>query len=88
MPNVNYSCPLVTTHCHNSDTGTSLIGGSYLDEMVDHEGSDAGSPPLRMNKQEGDVGLVVLHVWHHETKANHDLLIEDNNAEVGILQTL
>lgn len=60
----------------------------HLDQMVDHKGADAGSPPLRMHQQEGDVGLVVLHVWHHETKANHDFLIEDHHAEVRVLQTL
>lgn len=61
---------------------------SHLDEMVDHEGADAGPPPLRMHQQEGDVGLVVLDVRHHETEANHHLLVEDDHAEVWVLQTL
>lgn len=56
--------------------------------MVDHEGADARPPPLGMDQQEGDVGLIVLHVWHHETKANHHFLIEDDHAEVWVLQTL
>lgn len=56
--------------------------------MVDHEGSDASPPPLGMHQQEGDVGLVVLDVWHHEAKTNHNLLVEDDNTEVRVLQTL
>lgn len=61
---------------------------SYLDEMVDHEGSNPSSPPLRMDQQEGDVGLVVLHIRYHEPKTNHDLLVEGDHAEVRVLQTL
>lgn len=60
----------------------------HLDEMVDHEGANASSPPLRMDQQKGDVGLVVFHIWHHETEANHNLFVEDDHAEVRVLQTL
>lgn len=60
----------------------------YLDEVVDHEGANAGSPPVGVHQQEGDVGLVVLHVRDHEAKANDHLLVENHHAEVGILQTL
>lgn len=61
---------------------------SHLDEMVDHEGANAGPPPLGMHQQEGDVGLVVLDVRHHETEADHNLLVEDDDAEVRVLQAL
>lgn len=56
--------------------------------MVDHEGADAGPPPLWMDQQEGDVGLVVLHVWNHETEADHHLLIQDDHAKVWVLEAL
>ena len=56
--------------------------------MVDHECSDPSPPPLGMHQQEGDVGLVVLHVRHHEPKADHHLLIKDHYAEVWVLETL
>lgn len=56
--------------------------------MVDHECADASPPPFGMDQQEGDVGFVVLHVWHHETEANNHFFIEDDHAEVRILQTL
>lgn len=83
--NTDYFCPMVATSCRSNKYP---LTESHLDEMVDHEGSDAGSPPLGMDQQEGDIGLVVLHVWHHETKANHNFFIEDNHAEVWVLQTL
>lgn len=48
----------------------------HLDQMVQHEGGDAGLAPLGMAEDEGDVGLVVLDVRHHERKANHQLPME------------
>ena len=41
-----------------------------LYEMVEHEGGDAGSSPLWVCKDEGDVGFIVLHVRHHEGKGH------------------
>lgn len=56
--------------------------------MVDHEGGDPSSPPLRMHQQERDIGLVIFDIWDHEAKADHHFLIEHHNAEVWVLQTL
>lgn len=61
---------------------------SHLDQVVNHEGPDAGPPPLGVDEQEGDVGLVVLHVRHHEAEAHHHLLVKDDDAEVRVLQAL
>lgn len=73
---------------NNNNRGSRAPPRAHLDQMVDHEGADASSPPLGMDQQEGDVGLVVLHVRNHEAKAHHHLLIEDHHAEVGVLQAL
>lgn len=78
---MDLSCPLVDMHCHCNTHPN-------LDQMVDHEGADASSSPLGVNQQEGDIGLVVLHVWNHETKTNHHFFIQGNHAEIRVLQTL
>ena len=63
-------------------------GKAYLNQVVDHEGADAHSAPLRVDKEEGDVGLVELDVRHHEAKADHHLAVLDHHAEVRILEAL
>ena len=44
----------------------------YLDEMVQHKACNASTSPLRMSEDERDIGLIVLHIWHHEGKPNHE----------------
>lgn len=70
------------------DMKSHILAHARLNQMVDHERGNPCSPPLRMNKQKGDVGLVVLHVRNHEAEGNNDFLIKDDNTEVWILQTL
>ena len=60
----------------------------YLYEVVEHEGGDAGSTPLGVRKDERYVRLVVLDVRHHERKADDALPVENDTAEVWILETL
>ena len=43
----------------------------YLDKMVDHEGSNARPPPLRVNKHKGDVCLIVATVGDQKCKGNY-----------------
>lgn len=61
---------------------------AYLNQMVNHEGGNPGSPPLRMHQQEGDVGFIIFDIRHHEAKADHHFLIEHHNAKVRVLQAL
>lgn len=61
---------------------------AHLNEMVNHEGGDTSTPPFRMHQQEGDVGLVVLHIWHHEAKTDHNFLVKHHYAEVWVLEAL
>ena len=45
----------------------------YLYEVIQHEGGDACPAPLGVCEDEGDVGLVILDVRHHEGEANDEL---------------
>ena len=47
------------------------VGKADLNEVVEHEGGDAGTSPLWVGEDEGDVGLVVLHIRYHEGKGHH-----------------
>lgn len=58
---------------------------TYLNEVVNHEGRNPGSSPLRMDKEERNISFIVLDVRNHEAKGNDDFLIKDNDAEVRIL---
>ncbi len=61
---------------------------THLYEMIDHECGDTSSPPFRMHQQEGDVGLVVFHIRHHEAKTDDNFLIKHHHAEVWVLKAL
>lgn len=41
-----------------------------------------------MDKQKRNISFVVLHVGDHEAEGDDDFLIEDNDAEVRVLQAL
>lgn len=56
--------------------------------MINHESRDPRSPPVRMDKQKRDISFVVLHVRDHEAEGDDDFLIEDDDAEVRVLQAL
>lgn len=65
-----------------------MISFHYLDKMVNHEGSNPSSSPLRVHQEKRDVSFIVLHIWHHKAKGNDNFLVENNNTEVWILQAL
>ena len=41
-----------------------------------------------MDKQKRNISFVVLHVGDHDAEGDDDFLIEDNDAEVRVLQAL
>ncbi len=59
----------------------------YLAEMVEHKLGDSGSPPFRVSEDEGNVGLGVSDVRHHEGEGDDELAVDDDAAEVGVLKT-
>lgn len=65
-----------------------ILSHAGLNEMVDHECGDTSSPPFRMHQQEGDVGLVVFHIRHHEAKTDHDFLVKHHHTEIWVLEAL
>ena len=60
---------------------------NYLAKVIEHKLCYADPPPLRMCEDKADVGLRVTDVRDHEGKSDDDSTIDDNAAEVGILQT-
>lgn len=56
--------------------------------MINHESRDPRSSPVRMDKQKRNISFVVLHVGDHEAEGYDDFLIEDDDAEVRVLQAL
>lgn len=60
----------------------------HLDQVVEHEGGDAGAAPLGMREEVRHVGLVVGHVGHHEREADDQVAVEHHAAKVRILQAL
>ena len=60
---------------------------NYLAKVIEHELCYADPPPLWMGEDEADVGLRVTDVGDHEGESDDDSTINDNAAEVGVLQT-
>ena len=61
---------------------------TYLNQMVDHEGTDAGTSPLRMDKEKGDIGFVVFDIRNHESETDHHLTVQNHHTEVWIVEAL
>ena len=60
---------------------------NYLTKVIEHELCNTDPPPLWMCEDEADVGLRVTDVGDHEGESDDDATINDNAAEVGVLQT-
>ena len=56
--------------------------------MVEHELCHPRSPPFRPDENEGDIGLSVADVGQEEGETNHELAVQGNAAEVGMLKRL
>ena len=54
--------------------------------MVEHELCDSDSPPFRVSEDERDVRVAVRNVGNHERERDDDAAVEDDTAEVGILE--
>jgi len=54
--------------------------------MVKHELGDPNPPPLRVRKDEWDVGLRVRDVRDHEGKGHNDATVYNDATEVRILK--